>query len=73
MDTELRAVTGAEFDELLRVDQAAFSSTEPDPDRAADLRRVADLDRTRAVFDGGRMVGASAAFSFELTVPGPAL
>lgn len=73
MDAELRAVTDDEFDDLLAVDQAAFSSSEPDPDRAAELRRVADLDRTRAVFEGGRMVGASAAFSFVLTVPGPAV
>lgn len=72
MDVELRAITDDEFDELGRVDHAAFSSAPSDPDRAADLRKVVELDRTRCVFEAGRMVGASAAFSFELTVPGPA-
>lgn len=70
MDVELRAVTDEEFDELLRVDHAAFSSAPSDADRREDLRKVVENDRTRCVFEGGRMVAASAAFSFELTLPG---
>lgn len=70
MEVELRAITDGEFDELLRVDQAAFSSTPADLGRREDLRRVVENDRTRCVFEGGRMVAASAAFSFELTLPG---
>jgi len=70
MDVELRAITDDEFDELQRVDHAAFASEPSDPDRNGDIRKVIELDRTRAVFEGGRMVGASAAFSFELTLPG---
>lgn len=70
MDVELRAITDDEFDDLLRVDHAAFSSTPHDEDANADLRKVVENDRTRAVFEGGRMVGVSATFSFELTLPG---
>ncbi|MFP5377425.1 MAG: GNAT family N-acetyltransferase [Acidimicrobiia bacterium] len=70
MGVELRAVTGEELDELARVDHAAFASVPADPDRIADVHKVVELDRTRAVFEGGRMVAASAAFSFELTLPG---
>lgn len=70
MDTELRAVTDGEFDELARVDHTAFAAGPPGPERMAEARRSIELDRTRAVFQGGRMVGASAALSFELTLPG---
>lgn len=72
MDVEVRAVTEHELAELLRVDYAAFSGAAPDADRMADLRRGAELDRTRAAFEGGRMVAASAALSTELTLPGRA-
>ena len=70
MDVELRAVTGDEFEELPRVDYTAFGGGPPDAERVADLRKAAELDRTRAVFDSGRMVAASAALSLELTLPG---
>lgn len=72
MTVEVRPVVGDEFDELVRVDHAAFGEGPPDGDHVGDLRRAAELDRTRAVFEDGRMVGASAALSLELTVPGPA-
>ena len=71
MDVELRPITDDEFEEVLRVDHAAFSEAPPsDADRNADMRKVVENDRTRAVFEGGRMVGASATFSFEMTLPG---
>lgn len=70
MDVELRAITEDEFDEMLRVTHAAFSSVPWDVDRNEDVRKVAETDRTRCVFEGGRMVAASVAFSFELTLPG---
>lgn len=70
MDVELRAVTDEEFAEFLRVDHAAFGGGPPDADRVADLRKALELDRTRAVFESGRLVAASGALSLELTVPG---
>ena len=72
MDVELRAVTEEEFDAFLRVDHTAFGHGPPDEEDAAEFRRLTELDRTRAVFEGGRVVGASAALSFELTLPGNA-
>ena len=70
MDVELRAVTDDEFEDLLRVDYAAFGSGAPDAEGVAVYRKAVDLDRTRAVFVGGRRVAASAALSLELTLPG---
>ena len=70
MDIEVRPVTDDEFEEFVGVDQAAFGGGPPDPDGLAQHRKAAELDRTRAVFEGGRMVGASGAFSLELTLPG---
>lgn len=70
MDLELRPVTEDEFEELVRVDHAAFGGGPPDADRLADLRKALEPDRTRAVFEGGRLVAASGALSLELTVPG---
>ncbi|MGI8683887.1 MAG: GNAT family N-acetyltransferase [Acidimicrobiales bacterium] len=70
MDVELRAVTDGEFEALLRVDHAASGSTAPDAEDIATYRKATELDRTRAVFEGGRLVAASAALSLELTLPG---
>ena len=70
MDVELRAVTEEEFDAFVRVDHTAFGHGPPDEEDAAEYRRMVELDRTRAVFEGGRVVGASAGLSFELTLPG---
>lgn len=70
MDSGIRAVTGDELDELIRVDQAAFGGGMPDDDSLADLRKALAPDRTRAVFEGGRMVASSASLPFELTLPG---
>ncbi|MGH9283531.1 MAG: GNAT family N-acetyltransferase, partial [Acidimicrobiales bacterium] len=70
MDVEVRAVAAEEFEDLLRVDNVAFAGGPPGPERLEEMRRTAELDRTRAVFEGGRLVGASAALSFELTLPG---
>ncbi|MGH9179597.1 MAG: GNAT family N-acetyltransferase, partial [Acidimicrobiales bacterium] len=70
MGTELRAVAEDELEELLRVNHVAFGAAMPDADQLADLKRVFVLDRARAVFEGGRIVASSAAFPFELTLPG---
>lgn len=52
-------------------DSAAFG-TAPGLHAVDDLRAWLDLTRTRAAFDGGRLVGASAAVGFDLTLPGRA-
>lgn len=70
MEVEVRAIAEDEFEDLVGVDNAAFAGGPPDGERLDEMRRTVELDRTRAVFEGGRLVGASAALSFELTLPG---
>jgi predicted acetyltransferase len=67
---EVRAVGDDEIEAFLAVDQVAFGGGPMDAERVADYRTTVELDRTRAVFDGGRMVAASATLSLELTLPG---
>ena len=43
---------------------------DPDPGGEESFRRLVELDRSRGAFEGGRMVGASIAYSLELTIPG---
>jgi predicted acetyltransferase len=64
---DLRPVTEDELPDFIRVDYTGFGvELSQDHDEAEML----ELDRTLAAFDGGRMVGTAAAFSFELTLPG---
>ena len=69
MDYEIRPVTGDEFADFRRADDAAFGWYPSDEDIEAD-RAQFEPDRSLAVFDAGRIVGTAAAFSFELTLPG---
>lgn len=70
MGVEVRPVTDSELEEFFRVVAAAFGSGPSDPEQLADWRKALELERTRAVFAGGRLVAASAALSLELTLPG---
>jgi predicted acetyltransferase len=72
MDFELRAITE---DELPRFHQNAgygFGYV-PTPEDTEQGRTVVEFDRTVAALEGDEIVGSSAAFSFEFTVPGGAL
>ena len=73
MDVEIRALADdeAEIRSFLECDAVAFGEEvkDDDPDR---LRRYLELDRTRAAFEDGRVVGTSCALSWEVTVPGGA-
>ncbi|HEX7168006.1 MAG TPA: GNAT family N-acetyltransferase [Acidimicrobiales bacterium] len=66
---EVRPVTEEEWPAFVRTDQTAFGSLPSEEDVAAD-RRPFDIDRSVAVFEDGRVVGAAAAFDFDLTLPG---
>ena len=68
---EIRPVTEDEFPAFVATDHVAFSM-ELKPERVESIRAIAELDRTLAAFDAGRIVGTAAAGSWELTVPGPA-
>lgn len=69
MAITLRPVTDDEYPEYKRVEGAAFGEI-VDAERIAVDRRVTDLDRTIAAFDGARQIGATASFAFDMTVPG---
>jgi predicted acetyltransferase len=69
---EIRAVRPEELDHLMLADQRGFGGL-PQPPDAARSWSEAELDRTRAAFEDGEIVGVSRNYSFELTVPGGAV
>jgi predicted acetyltransferase len=70
MDVEIRPVTDDELPNFVTVEHVAFGQVATS-DRIDAVREIAELDRTLAAFDDGRIVGTAAAGSWELTVPGP--
>src|SRR5262245_39822556 len=71
MAVEIRTITDAElpaFREAVVVTFGIDADTDPDGHEA--LRRLLDLSRTWAAFDGATIVGAAATFDFDLVVPG---
>lgn len=71
MDFQIRPVTSEEQTAYVRAMETAFGEHATD-DAIEWSRAVAELDRTLAVFDGDQIVGTAGAYTFELTVPGPA-
>lgn len=67
----VRAITADEYDDFATAVEAAFG-TQARPEDVARWRAITELDRTQAVFDGGRIVATGTADSLELTVPGGA-
>jgi len=68
----LRALTGADLDQLIELGEIVFNSApSSDAERAIDAE-LQELDRGRGVgvFDGDELAGAGTVSSFELTVPG---
>jgi predicted acetyltransferase len=72
MAIEIRAVAADEMDDLLLTDGRAFAQG-PHPEGEPRTWAEAELDRTRCAFEDGALVGASRAYSFELTLPGGAI
>lgn len=68
---ELRSVSAGEFAPWADSVSLNFGE-EAVPTRVERLRRVLDYDRVFAVFDGRRIVGNSAAFTFDMSLPGGA-
>jgi predicted acetyltransferase len=66
---EMRPVTADEFPEFLRATEAAFHEDVSDEDVEA-WSTVFEPERSIATFDGPSMVGTTAAFTRELTIPG---
>src|SRR4029453_5101680 len=71
MDLTRRPVAEAQLPAFLEAEHIAFGqhTTSEHVDAYRDLL---ELGRTLAAFDGDRIVGTTAAYSFEVTVPRPA-
>jgi predicted acetyltransferase len=66
----LRPITPDEFDAFDEVPVQAFNDAERTAEARQQERLVFEFDRSLAAFDGDAIVGTSAAYSFEMTVPG---
>ncbi|MGH2635577.1 MAG: GNAT family N-acetyltransferase, partial [Actinomycetota bacterium] len=69
MDVQIRTITEDEFAAYGRAVEAAFSEAVSDEDVERE-RRLAELDRSFAAFDGPEIVGTAAAFTMPMSVPG---
>ncbi|HXG77095.1 MAG TPA: GNAT family N-acetyltransferase [Gaiellaceae bacterium] len=69
MDLEYRTPTADELPTALRAVYAAFGEEAKEDDLQRDLERMPG-ERVLTAWDGGRPVGTTASYPFELTVPG---
>ena len=69
MDLEVRSVDASDFDAFFAVECAAFSDA-PTPEDRAQVEATAEWDRTFGVYCGPTLCGTTAAYGFELTLPG---
>ena len=66
----LRAITPDEFEAFCAVPVQAFNDNESPAEVNEHERIVFEFDRSLAALDGDAIVGTTAAYSFQLTVPG---
>jgi predicted acetyltransferase len=69
MSVEIRGIREDEFDQATTVIFAAFGEIAR-PESIRNERRVAEIDRSLAAFDDGRIVAGAGAYSFVFSVPG---
>lgn len=69
-NVEIRTITAAELPAFARQLTRAFGGDPLPKEDEYDFRKVLDLDRVFAAFDGDQIVGTCAATSLDLTVPG---
>jgi predicted acetyltransferase len=67
---QLRAITPDEFEAYCEVPTQAFNDATVSAEGVEHERLVFEFDRSLAAFDGDTMVGTTAAYTFQLTVPG---
>ena len=72
MAVEYRAIEPEELDEFLETDRIGFGQAPRKPETPDSWSR-GEIERARAAFDGGRIVGVGRNYSFEVTLPGGAL
>lgn len=70
MSYEIRAITADEYPAFRRLDSLGFNDSPPEPEDVERTRAFFEVERSRAVFDDGRMVATSGNYSFMLSVPG---
>lgn len=72
MDIEIRNITATEIPAFRRNIATGFGADvdEADPQGRARFDALFDRTRTNAAFDGGDLIGTSADFEFDVTVPG---
>jgi predicted acetyltransferase len=66
----LRAITTDEFEAFCAVPVQAFNDNDSPAEVNEHERAVFEFDRSLAALDGDAIVGTTAAYSFQLTVPG---
>src|SRR5438034_7189404 len=66
----LRPITPDEFDAYCEVPVQAFNDSDPPGEINEHERLVFEFDRSLAALDGDVIVGTTAAYTFQLTVPG---
>jgi predicted acetyltransferase len=66
----LRAIAPDEFEAFCAVPVQAFNDNESPAEVNEHERQVFEFDRSLAALDGDAIVGTTAAYSFQLTVPG---
>jgi predicted acetyltransferase len=66
----LRPITSEEFEAFCEVPFEAFNTAERSPEDVEQERIVFEFDRSIAACDGDAIVGTTAAYTFQLTVPG---
>jgi len=66
----LRPIAPGEFEAFCEVPFEAFNDTERHAESIEHERTIFEFDRSLAALDGDAIVGTTAAYSFQLTVPG---
>ena len=67
---EIRRIREDEFEAFVRAGTLAFSDKPLTPEERERFQPAFEFDRTAAAFDGPSIVGTSASYTFQLTVPG---
>src|SRR5689334_8096717 len=71
-DLFFRAIVPDELNDFFASLAIAFSDPRPDPEEVETDKKVAEIDRTFAAFDGDRIVGCAGVYTQQMIVPGGA-
>lgn len=71
-DLFFRAIVPDEVDDFFAALATAFSDPRPDPEEVETDKKVIEVERTFAAFDGDQIVGCAGVYSQRMVVPGGA-